>query len=817
MPIIEIARIQVRRGSEGAAGTGVPQLAPGEFAWAVDTQHLYIGKRMYENGIATGASDDNNVRILTQNDLTSILTQAAQNVTVSNLSTSAYRFNSFASPTTGTSVDTLGRAETLATVGSVYTKLDNFVSITDFSQSVPNFWPPMTHPTNLPVNDITYMLQNAINGVIAQSTGTNGITSPSQHIGPYTIKIPPGKWAVSSPIFLPPYTTIMGEGAGKTIITATNITGYNDAVFQTVDAFGVTYDGSQNISPGYKPRTVRLQGMTIQPQDNNAANFVMLSLDNAENVTIDDVHFGSPYATTSSANVVGISLRNSSIVSDITLSTVKNIKINNCIFNGLTTGILNTGTVDRLTVTESKFSWLTNGLVSYAQAGSVWNINSTIENSMFEYIGAEAMIIGTATNVLQSYVTSENNSFVNVGNNFQSDNTQTNNVITVNDRGFQSQNDYFSRMIGDAGPTVRPLSSSSLYISTSTYQYPWVSGNSAVRGNTFRGTIPANTTTNLLTFPLSGHLQVARIDYNVINPNMSRQGQLVMNIPPSGVYQQNYVYANVTDSYNYIENTPGSSLNLAFGTNPAITPTIANSGLDAYPNGFTVSTTATITENTQTANTTATVSITMQYGSPSYIIAGTTQVTFEQPSAPAFTATVISSVVSGNTSTVVISINSSTFNNYYGPNISTSSIAVVPQTPVILSNSITQWSTTTNNSFTFPYVAAPNNISALGTSTATIYYYTTSAVQAYIYDNSNLSPLLFISSSTYYPTASTSTAYYVLNFMNTSTAATIVNPGDNVQVLVYTQSNKNSNVVTLNCTSIDSNTSTVQLDVTLLS
>ena len=62
MAVIEIAKIQVRRGQENT--TGIPRLDPGEFGWAEDTQHLYIGKRISE-----GANTDENSRILTEIDL----------------------------------------------------------------------------------------------------------------------------------------------------------------------------------------------------------------------------------------------------------------------------------------------------------------------------------------------------------------------------------------------------------------------------------------------------------------------------------------------------------------------------------------------------------------------------------------------------------------------------------------------------------------------------------------------------------------------------------------------------------------------------
>lgn len=63
MAIVQISRIQVRRGQENI--TGMPQLEGGEMGWAVDTQNLYIG-----NGtVAEGAPEVGNTRILTENDI----------------------------------------------------------------------------------------------------------------------------------------------------------------------------------------------------------------------------------------------------------------------------------------------------------------------------------------------------------------------------------------------------------------------------------------------------------------------------------------------------------------------------------------------------------------------------------------------------------------------------------------------------------------------------------------------------------------------------------------------------------------------------
>lgn len=63
MAVVQISRIQVRRGRKNSNG-GVPQLSSGELAWAVDTQELYIGN----GSVAEGAPEVANTKILTEHD-----------------------------------------------------------------------------------------------------------------------------------------------------------------------------------------------------------------------------------------------------------------------------------------------------------------------------------------------------------------------------------------------------------------------------------------------------------------------------------------------------------------------------------------------------------------------------------------------------------------------------------------------------------------------------------------------------------------------------------------------------------------------------
>ena len=61
--MIQISRIQVRRGQKNS-NSGIPQLSSAEFAWAVDSQELYIGN----GSVLEGAPYVGNTKILTEHD-----------------------------------------------------------------------------------------------------------------------------------------------------------------------------------------------------------------------------------------------------------------------------------------------------------------------------------------------------------------------------------------------------------------------------------------------------------------------------------------------------------------------------------------------------------------------------------------------------------------------------------------------------------------------------------------------------------------------------------------------------------------------------
>ena len=190
MAVIEIAKIQVRRGQENT--TGIPQLDSGEFGWAEDTENLYIGKR-----IVDGAADDNNTRILTENDL-NFFKLAVQNTGTVN-SQYTYRW-----PVSLANSGAVG-AYINSTSTTIQAKLDSFdPSLTDFGV-IPSFT----------ATDITIPLQTAIQTLFNNGTFNDWRRTDARR----QLLIPPGNYQISSTIQLPPYTSLLGAGPDQTTIT----------------------------------------------------------------------------------------------------------------------------------------------------------------------------------------------------------------------------------------------------------------------------------------------------------------------------------------------------------------------------------------------------------------------------------------------------------------------------------------------------------------------------------------------------------------------------------------------------------------------
>jgi len=199
MAVVQISRIQVRRGKENS-GSGLPQLASGEMAWSVDAQNLWIGN----GSVAEGAPFVGNTKILTQNDLSS-------NGNILDLISYQYKKNDY-TIVTGT------QGANYPYVRVMQNKLDEIqTSVHDFGALGDG------------ATDDTSAIQLAVNQLFLNNLNLSSVS------GRVTLKFPPGKYIVSATIQVPSYATIEGSGKEKTIIQFNNTNSSPGAVFRFVN------------------------------------------------------------------------------------------------------------------------------------------------------------------------------------------------------------------------------------------------------------------------------------------------------------------------------------------------------------------------------------------------------------------------------------------------------------------------------------------------------------------------------------------------------------------------------------------------------
>lgn len=186
MAVVQISRIQVRRGKINS-GTGLPQLASGEMAWAIDSQELYIGN----GAVSEGSPAVGNTKILTQKDL-----ETQFNI----LNTIKHIYHA-----TDSSITT-GPTANNPTTRLLQDKLDDHVSVYDFGV------------TGNGIADDTVTLQRAINQLFLNPTTKSSGSSITAKRTRVTLMLQPGVYNISSTLYVPSYATIVGAGADKTFI-----------------------------------------------------------------------------------------------------------------------------------------------------------------------------------------------------------------------------------------------------------------------------------------------------------------------------------------------------------------------------------------------------------------------------------------------------------------------------------------------------------------------------------------------------------------------------------------------------------------------
>ena len=287
MAVVQISRIQVRRGQKNQ-GSGIPQLAGGEFGWAVDSRELYIGN----GSVAEGAPAVGNTKLITQHD---------------DLFTLANTYTYLAGETVQTGV-----TPTSPIKRTLQAALDEVVSIRSFGAEGDG-------------TDQTVAIQRAIDQLYINSS-TKG-TEKSR----VKLHFPAGIYTTTSTIYIPPYATLVGEGSDKTKFNVSN----SVIAFQTINDSSTpgTYADDSSSTSLNQARKLHLEGFTIAT---TSTTLPALVLQSCKMSNIADVKFTGPWTTGSNIVTTNAAIKLGSLSSIV--GTQQN-KFDHVMIDGFSVGL----------------------------------------------------------------------------------------------------------------------------------------------------------------------------------------------------------------------------------------------------------------------------------------------------------------------------------------------------------------------------------------------------------------------------------------------------------------------------------------------
>lgn len=396
MAIVQISRITNRTGLT----ENLPQLAGAEFGWCVDTRRLFIGNGTLQRGAAVIG----NTEILTEfSDITVLADYTYQDIVVG-----------YAAQTGPTPSDPVVR--------SVQAKLDDFASVRDFGA------------TGNGTTDDTVAINRALFQLYCRENNTQIRRS---------LYFPAGTYRVTDTIVIPTFAKLVGEGADCSIILLELPEG-ESSVPDFVTRFG---DSRQqigvNIGVGgaVAPRNIEISSMTFQSAE---VTDVFLVQD-ARQCRFVSVNFIGPLTEAdiedSGADPDIAGVRFASTVSNV----CQDIVFERCGFSFNSQGLATTAATQGITVSNSAFGTLNQGVVIGGNAQGF-----RVVHNLFDNIFAEGVVYNSSLNV------SGYNAFFNVGNSIGST-TPTFPVVRFGSDNNVSVGDMFERS-PDASVNEPPIS-----------------------------------------------------------------------------------------------------------------------------------------------------------------------------------------------------------------------------------------------------------------------------------------------------------------------------------------------------------------------
>lgn len=417
MAVVSISRIQVRRGR--ASDSGIPQLASGEFGWAVDTQELYIG-----NGATSeGAPAVGNTQVLTENS------------NILDLIAPYYYRDSVRS-------DSVIEGTVPRSLGS---RLDDRVSVRAFGL--------FTDESPAAQTD---RLQRAIFELFLRSANSgnqDGLDIAASSVDKRVeLHVEAGLYSITQTVYIPPYVTLVGAGKDKTIFRKTG----QFHMFQTINE-ETQYDGdlastranivsqpsfsTSTASKQWQSRHVRFEHMTLETTSTTTGSRqALISLQSCRDSVFQDVKFkGGLSNGTPLTNEYALEIVSKSYV----VRTGDNSFIN-CDFVGLDHAVYGGNWAERNIFERCDFNTLSRGVVLgeeliIGQDGPRGNV---IMNSEFSNIKNEAFVVPVGT----GNVSTDNTYRKSVGTEGGSSDTAVAPVVVFGEAGNISSDDIFERV-----------------------------------------------------------------------------------------------------------------------------------------------------------------------------------------------------------------------------------------------------------------------------------------------------------------------------------------------------------------------------------
>jgi hypothetical protein len=571
--ILQISRITQRKGLE----QDLPQpLAGAEFGWAVDQRRLFIG-----NGdLADGAPVVGNTEILTEfSDLLG--------------SATAYTYQGAAA---GYVVQT-GATSGSPVSQSLQSRLDSFAVVTDFGA------------TGDGVTDDTAAINRALFQLYCREVNPQIRRS---------LFFPAGVYLITGTLLIPPYALLYGEGAESSIIqfkvdAFSNTAGIGNIAYQsgvlveyngdyyrslgqvavgvsitnpifwqlqslpeyvirTADSLQQT-GGNIGTNGGISPRNVEVANMSIRTAnvgDPAALPPVPHSIsltENAEQITYQNVNFAGPLTV----DDIDVSTDELSCVrfASTGSSPCTQIKFDNCKFANATYGVATDQVIKGVTISNSYFDTLYQGVVLETDPTGVRIVQNT-----FDQIYAQGVVFdGTVLNAT-AY-----NTFYNVGNSIFASAGYS--IIEIDGINNVSVGDMFERTTAQSStyPRINLTRSSSIALGMNirgiAYTINGVS-NSTVANQMSLGvyqrtagidSVLADNSGGTLFVVASSAIKAFRVDYTIARGVTFRTGSiLAVNGTTSGfTYTDDYSENNSTGiTLNVTEASPGGNITVAY-------------------------------------------------------------------------------------------------------------------------------------------------------------------------------------------------------------------------------------------------------------